>query len=416
MLTFSLRSVTKDRRCARCGASIDDELAFTANEHPYAVVHLRCGVELNPELALFIFVNQRPVARDVEALRARAQHLVLARDAKRSAPGAPETFEQIRDPKGRPRVRVLAYESGPTAKQQHTYVWLHQLWSIHHFWSPLREYAVVRARFERETRRDPTQPIAAAIYYQCAGAKVSSFKGKLAEWRALGLASPVIVVSGSLGRDAAVRDQTVAEVRVLFAKYGFDPDDAPVVTVLESDDATREAMGLALDEQADKFAMIPDHRKTQRLFASVAELFDDARDDALAQPMISALERYRAASPEQRAALVERMIAFARRSPIEAAPLLRGVERYKVALDRASLAALIEGILSHPEEVPAQTSGWLAHWQASGHPGGELSKLVRDAVDRGPKKKASKLLEIARRREIAVIAPAEPRSVDRDPT
>ncbi len=98
----------------------------------------------------------------------------------------------------------------------------------------------------------------------------------------------MIAVAGSAAKRAEIRDEVVTKIRALFAKSGFDPDDAPVVA---------------------------------------------------------------------QATLVERMVVFAKRAPIEAAPMLRGVERYAVVLEREALSPLVEGLLSDPEMIPAQTRG-----------------------------------------------------------
>ncbi|MBL8678545.1 MAG: hypothetical protein JNK05_05245 [Myxococcales bacterium] len=399
--------MSKATRCARCEEEITEARAFSARGVSAGTIHLRCGVEINPELARYLFDAARRPIDDLAALRARVElRLAAERDANRKVRGKPVTVEQVRDHKGRPRVRVLAHETGPNTSEDHTtYRWLWQLARIEHFWSSLREYAIVWDRKARDTRVDPAQPIAAAIYYQCAGARVASFNGKLVEWRALGLAAPVIGISGVGARDSKVRDETVAKVRALLAKSGFDPDDAPVVTVIDADDAAREAMAMALDEQANKVSLTTERRKAEQVMASVGDLFEGERDDALAQTMISALKRFDRGNAEQKAALVERMIAFARRAPLEAAPLLRGVERYGIVLERDALRAIIEGILSHPEKVPAQTAGWLAYWQRRELPSDELTALVQHAIDHGPKKKAAKLVYTAWELEIFVREP-----------
>lgn len=404
MVSFALVNVTSSIRCARCDEEITETRAFAGRGYSVGTIHLRCGVELNPEHARYLFDASRRTIDDVEALRARAElRLAAERDANRKVRGKPVTIEQVRDHKGRPRVRVLAHESGPSSFEDRAkYRWLWQLAKIEHFWSSLREYAVVWDQKARDSRPDPAQPIAAAIYYQCAGARVASFNGKLVEWRALGLAAPVIGISGALALDATVRDATVAKVRALLAKSGFDPDDAPVVTVIETDNATRESMALALDEQANKVALTTERRKAQQVMATVGDLFEGERDDALAQTMIGALKRFKHGSADEKTALVEQMISFAKRAPLDAAPLLRGIERYNVRLERDALSAIIEGILSHPEKIPPQTARWLLHWQEGGHPPKELSTLVQAAIDRGPKKKASKLLSIAWNLEIEV--------------
>jgi hypothetical protein len=192
MVSFSLANVQSKLVCARCGAVIDGPLALAVLEAPGDYVDLKCGAEINPESVEYVINHARRAIPDVEAIRARLEHRFAAeRDANRKAPKNPVTIEQIRDPKGRPRVRVLAYESGPGAMHSTApYLRLRALCPIHHVWSSIREYAIVWDRKARDSRLDPAQPIGAAIYCHCASAKVPSFSGKLVEWRALGLATP----------------------------------------------------------------------------------------------------------------------------------------------------------------------------------------------------------------------------------
>ncbi len=137
----------------------------------------------------------------------------------------------------------------------------------------------------------------------------------------------MLAVVGEAARDAAARDKVVAKLRGLLAKCGFEPDDAPVVTVLQSDDATREALALALDEQAAKYTGTAEKRKSGRIFEAIEELFDDERDDGLAQAFVTAFKRFGRSRAEERERVLALLVRFAKRSPAEAAKVLTGVER-----------------------------------------------------------------------------------------
>lgn len=383
--------------CRRCLELVESGPAFSFYRDATRVLHVECGIDVNAMNAF------EELSRSTTNFDGRKQALALARarleaerDANRQTKGKDKTaIEPIKDKRGRPRVRVLFLQSqSANSGPDPAFVDVDRLCDFRHVRSSLREYALVEHSYPKDTRLDPAQPFAAAMYWQHADGAVSNGNNKLVEWKALGLAAPVLVVAGASARDEAVRDKVVAKLRALMGRCGFEPDDAPVVTVVESDRATLEALALALDEQAAKCAPPSDKRKSGRVFEAIEELFDNERDDGLTQAFVAAFKRFGRSRAEERERVLELLVKFAKRSPDEAAKVIVGVERYDIKMDRAVLAQVIEGLLLAPKVAP-QLGRWLGRWRdAEGDRKNTIKPMLRDAIESADARKSKKLREV----------------------
>jgi hypothetical protein len=382
------------RVCRRCGEWIEPGPAFGRFRDKVTALHVDCAIDVD-----YASVDEalrrsttRFFGRDSALARIKAR-FEAERDANRQTKGEGRAaIEPLKDRRGRPRVRVLYLQS--TSLESAGDAAFFNVDSLCDFWhvrSSLREYALIEHAYPKHLRIDPAQPFAGALYWQRADGAVSNGNNKIVEWKALGLAAPVLAVVGEAARDEALRDKVVAKLRTLLARCGFEPDDAPVVTVIERDDATREALALALDEQAAKYTGTTEKRKSGRVFDAIEELFAQERDDGLAQAFVAAFKRFGRSRADERARVLERLVQFAKRSPEEAAKVFSGVERYDIALDRAMLHRVIEGLLSGASVSP-QLGRWLLRWQnADGPREDTISPLLASAIERADARNAKKL-------------------------
>jgi hypothetical protein len=397
---FELIELADERRaCRRCGEPVERGYAFglARFRNIVAALHLDCAIDVDFEGAQRAIQDSRvnfPQRYDAEnVIRARrdAERDANRLSTSRAANGEPKpSVEQLRDRLGRPRVRVLYLQSAhKEAGTDASFIDVDQLCDFWHVRSSLREYALVEHEYPKHLRLDPAQ-----MYWQHVDGAISNGNNKLVEWKALGIAAPVLVVVGASARDEAVRDKVVAKLRALLGRCGFEPDDAPVVTVIEPNRATLEALALALDEQAAKCAPPTDKRKSRRVFEAIQELFETERDDGLTQAFVAALKRFGRSRAEERERVLELLVKFARRSPDEAAKVIVGVERYGITMGRAVLAQVIEGLLLGPKVQP-QLGRWLARWRdEEGERANLIEPLLRAAIERGDARKSKKLREL----------------------
>ena len=392
---FELIEIKDDSKvCRRCGEAIEQGVALGRARDEVTALHVDCAIDIDPQSVQKAFVESEIRFDGREGAQALiAARLAAERDSNRQTKGKDKSeIEPIRDRQGRPRVRVLYLQSqSADVADSPTYFDLDRLCDFWHLRSSLREFALIEHMYPKHGRLDPAQPLAAALYWQRADGVVSNGNSKIVEWKSLGFAAPVLAVVGGDARDEALRDKVVAKLRALLGKCGFEPDDAPVVTVIEPNAATREALALALDEQAAKFAGTTDKRKSARIFEAIEELFENERDDGLTQAFITAFKRFGRSRAEERERVIELLVQFAKRSPDEAAKVLVGVERYNVEMDRDVLLKVIEGIVTSAS-VPAQLSRWLLRWRASaGSRTDTIAPLLRAAIAAADARKAKKL-------------------------
>jgi hypothetical protein len=392
---FALIEVRDESRvCSRCGEPVERGFAFGRFGTSKATLHVRCAIDVDAASVHYELSRSTPQFEGrADALALAVARLEAVRDANRQTKGKDKSaIEPVRDRQGRPRVRVLFLQSqSADGRASDEFFDVDRLCDFWHVRSSLREYALVEHKYPKNSKLDPSQPLAAALYWQRADGAVSNGNGKIVEWKALGLAAPVLAVVGEAARDDAARDKVVAKLRGLLAKCGFEPDDAPAVTVLQSDDATREALALALDEQAAKYTGTAEKRKSGRIFEAIEELFDAERDDGLAQAFVTAFKRFGRSRAEERERVLALLVRFAKRSPGEAAKVLTGVERYDIAMDRAVLAEIIAALVAAPV-VSSLLGRWLVRWRLSGE-GGEdtVTPMLKAAIAAADGRKAKKL-------------------------
>ncbi|MBL8678535.1 MAG: hypothetical protein JNK05_05195 [Myxococcales bacterium] len=398
MLPFQLVQIDSDsRECRRCLQPVPAGFAFGLGRDRSIVVHLDCALDASASHVIdALRYNRAPFIGRSELEAQLQKRFEAERDANRQTKGKDKTtIEPLKDKLGRPSVRVLYLQSQHSRDGgDRSFIDVERLCDFWHVRSSLREYTLVEHEYPKHLRLDPAKPIAAAMYWQQVDGAVSNGNNKLVEWKALGLAAPVLVVVGASARDEAVRDNVVAKLRALLGRCGFEPDDAPVVTVVEPNKAALESLALALDEQAAKCAPPSDKRKSGRVFEAIQELFDTERDDGLTQAFVAAFKRFGRSRAEERERVLELLVKFARRSPDEAAKVIVGVERYGIAMGRAVLAQVIEGLLLGPKVQP-QLGRWLARWRdEEGERTNLIEPLLRAAIERGDARKSKKLREI----------------------
>jgi hypothetical protein len=320
---------TANTPCRRCGAPIEagrvcieaPQLTATGTgKHASSYLHPACAVDLDAEAAVALFALD-PLLFDgrepLESLaRARVERKgIVNRRAKSKKTAAPEELapiEPARDPFGRPRVRVPFVGSGfsvfstgfddPTA--------IGTVLRDATVLSSKREFVFIRHSSNKSLEVDPSQPWAACLYWQSFGNGVAwANYVKVADWCALGLPPPVLVVIGPGVEDAGKRDEVIEKVRKLATKAGFDGDDCPVVHAATGDAAFLEALALALDEQADRVSGELSADRTARTIEQLEALVRERREDGLsviAKKCLRLLSRARVAERERiLAALLE---------------------------------------------------------------------------------------------------------------
>ncbi|MFO0560904.1 MAG: hypothetical protein U0269_22995 [Polyangiales bacterium] len=390
---------TDDRRCARCDEPLVGELFASSTWNSAVSLHLDCAVDVDAKAAstAIRLWNKPFAARD--ALLALADARMRAeRDANVARkPSSPVAIEPARDRRGRPRVRVLFVQSergalGPTDE----FFAVQHLCKHSQLCSSLREYALVEHLYPKNARIDPSQPTVACMYWQRADAAVATNNGRLVEWKALGLAAPVLVLAGHAADATAQRDKLVAKLRALVARAGFDPDDAPVVFAARVEAAAIERIALALDEQAPKVAAVVEKRKSARFFESLDELFADERDDALAAAFNSAFKRFTRSRADERARVIALLVKFAERSPEEAAKTIVGVERHRIEIDDESFHSITRAMLAVDKRVPAQLARWIEHRARMGNARSKtLEAQFREAICNANARKKKALEAVA---------------------
>ena len=250
--------VTDDRRCACCDEPLAGKLVASSRWNRDVSPHLECAVDVDAKAAATaIRLWDEPFAERDALLaladaRMRAEH--DANVARRST--TPIAIEPARDRRGRPRVRVLYWQSEKSvsrATDEHFAVG-HQC-ERSQLCSSLREYVLIQHLYPKNARIDPSQPTVACMYWQRADAAIATSNSKLVEWRSLGLAAPVLVLAGRGADDVERRDKAVTKLRALVARAGFELDDAPVVFAPRIEPSAIERIALALDEQAPKAAV-----------------------------------------------------------------------------------------------------------------------------------------------------------------
>jgi hypothetical protein len=393
-LAFTLQTIVgPPPRCTRCDEEITEGAQLTVPWRKGSAYHFECAVDVDAVAAVaaisasdFAFAQRDPV---IELARARIE---AERDANRLRKGKGKSaapIEPARDRKGRPRVRVLYIATPGRPGARHPGYLLP--WQVDDYTlrSSRHEFVFVAHSRATDARIDPSQPWVAGVYWQRSDGAISPGNAKLVEWKALGLASPVLVVAGNGADDVAHRDKQAERLRALIAKAGFDPDDAPVLSATAINATFREALLLALDEQAAKVATVEKARRTERVTDTIDALVEGERDEAMALALSKAMQGLRSAREAERARILEATERFVLRAPEQASKVIAPILRCNVVFARESLARMIAAQLSGPAKLPARIEDWLRRWRdCDGDPAGLVSAL-RAAIDAAPTSKRS---------------------------
>lgn len=398
-MAFSLLRVEgPEPRCRRCGEEITEGWMLTIPWRAsraflsQSVYHFDCAIDVDAAGALAALSTNEGVVTErdrwIELARARVE---AERDANRLRKGrraAP--IEPARDRKGRPRVRVLYIATpGRPGARYPNYVLPWQIDDDYTLRSSRYEFVFVSHTRASDARIDPSQPWVAAVYWQRSDGVISPGNAKLVEWKALGLAAPVLVIAGQGADDVAHRDKQAERLRALIAKAGFDPDDAPVLSATAIDAGFREALVLALDEQAAKVSTVEKARRTERVTDTIDALVEGERDEAMALALSKAMQGLRTARERERERILDATEQFVLRAPEQASKVIAPIIRYNVVFQRASLTRMIAAQLAGTAKLPARIEDWLRRWRdCDGDPAGLVS-AVRAAIDAAPTSKRS---------------------------
>lgn len=279
--------------CARCFESIEPEDIIVSSArrdgssdsvrflHPACAVDVdtaalcallrrdSLGFRARSEIESLAFAREQSIAQ-----RALSQWRERHEDTGKSVAIAPARpleddpalLRPARDPRGRPRVRVIL--CGPAVCERNNTS--RAFWSLlreGYAWpSPKREYAFVLGGASRVMPdEDPAQPIVGVVYAPLAkkGAKLERAP---ALWllAALSPRPPLLWLHGIKSWKA--RDENILRVREHVSSSGFDADLCPILAAPTINGHALDALVLALDEHFDGVEL----RATQHQASAVA--------------------------------------------------------------------------------------------------------------------------------------------------
>lgn len=291
-----------------CGVDVDLASAYALLE--------RDATEFGDRAAVERVVEERMRAAMALAAKTRGD----AAEGERASAGV-ESVEPARDPRGRPRVRVLVAGSA-VARGARLDALVRSLAFSGAWTSPTREYclllpdngadgAVAGARSRLDD--DPSQPVVGAVFAVLEGVTVlPSERASVLEWNARGLPTPVLWIASRRRRRpharlAATRDNEVTRYRKVLDDCGFSGDEAQVVRCDDEDAASLDALVAALDESIENVGRGPLDARTpiERLAEQIHSLLDLERDVGLRQVLTRAQMLVGAASERDERAIGE---------------------------------------------------------------------------------------------------------------
>lgn len=392
-MTFTLIDVgDATLLCVRCGEPIA-QVAMRRYSNARRNYHVECAIDVDADLAQFSLTAPSVQFADSARLLALADARIAAeQDANRLRKKSKESasIEPARDPKGRPRVRVVCVHSsdGSSRAPSARYFNTSALDEDRTICSSIREYVIVPHASRADLRINPSQPWVAAMYWQDAGATVSPGNAKLVEWNALQLPSPVLVIVGDEADDPEKRDKIALKLRALVSKSGFNPDECPVVYGSRPDSAFRERLLLALDEHSTQAKSSNKERNAERVADTLDTLIAEGRDEALVLAITSAAKAYRGARAQEKertlAAIQRALVAHPKLSDKVLAPLLRS----GVALSRERVTPILRAMIALPQ-LPERTEDWLRLWRSTSGDTRGLAPLVRANIEAEPESNKS---------------------------
>lgn len=234
-------------KCVRCNKRVEaGEVAMWSPGYSewgsVFAYHLRCAIDEDPNEAAALLGSYKKKLADKAALIELAQARLAERDAERARREKPPL-----DVSMLPRARVYLAGSAMTAFG--TMDDLSSLSAELRWPSPLRNYQFVVVRTgEALPADDPEAPYVAAVFAVFSDARVvANQKQKLADWRALGLPTPVLWVF-SRGASVTPTDAEITKLREVLDGAGFVGDEARVACARKVDRAALDALVAAIDE------------------------------------------------------------------------------------------------------------------------------------------------------------------------
>ncbi|MBL8681609.1 MAG: hypothetical protein JNK05_20750 [Myxococcales bacterium] len=294
-----------------------------------ALYHPMCAVDVDLASAFSLlerdttpFGDRAAVERVVElrmgaAMALAAQTRGADEASAAAAREAIESVEPARDPRGRPRVRVLV--AGSAVARGARLATLVRALAFSGTWtSPTREYCLVLPDNDGDASRpsigdDPSQPVVGAVFAVLEGVTVlPSERAALLEWNARALPTPVLWITSRRRRRPHVRlaaalDNEVSRYRKVLDDCGFSGDEAQVVRCDDDDGSSLDRLVAALDESIEHIAgpRIDARTPIERIAEQIHTLLDLEREVGLRQVLTRAQMLVTTASARDQQALGE---------------------------------------------------------------------------------------------------------------
>jgi hypothetical protein len=355
------------------------------------VYHLRCAVDVHHVAASHALARSPATMQGRDAMLALANARIAAKLQTSKKTRRP-ALEPATDPSGRPRVRVIFVASSndvlptaPGALRSAALLDLDTTVVDNTISSPLREYALHRHEAPHDIEQEPSQPTVAGLCWQKTTASVVAvFAKRLAEWRSLGLASPLLVVVGPGASDPAVLDPLVLKLRALVERAGFEPDDAPVVSGERVDAALLDAIALALDERCVVGAgPSTNAARSESAIANLERVVEEGRDEALIATAGAALKVYATASRDDRRRILHAMFHGAR-TPELASKTVVLLRPITVGLPRGGLTELARSMLRTRSKLASTFEQLVDYWRVGTGEREAMLQLLLETVRSAP--------------------------------
>jgi hypothetical protein len=408
--SFFYTFITERLPCRRCGRPFaDGEPAMRAgndfdqlravcalrerNADPRAqstLYHLRCAVDVHPVAASHALARSPVTMQGRDAMHALANARIMAKlrapkKAKRPA------VEPATDLSGRPRVRVISLASGndvlssePSDLRRATLLDLDTTVIDGTLCSPLREYVLQRHEAPQDIEPEPAQRTVAGMFWQkTTAAVVATYAKRIAEWRALGLRSPLLVIVGPGASEPTVLDPLVLKLRKQIEKAGFDPDDAPVVSGEAVDATLLDALALALDERCVDVAPGTSAARAESVIVNLERVSTEGRDEALIATAGAALRVYGTASRGDRRRILHAIFQGSRTPELatKTVALLRSIT---VGLPREGLTELARSMLRGKAKLPSAFEQLADYWRVGTGEREAMLQLLLETVRDAP--------------------------------
>jgi hypothetical protein len=254
------RDPTGRAKCRRCRAHIAKGALrvqwreeFPVSDFFLGYLHLHCAIDLDARgvarvLELFKewYERQFPERYDLEWILAKRMRAIEeCRKPVHQRDPAVLDVQPVRDPQGRPRMRVLLTGNAicDRALPRHYRLCAGE-WA-----SSKREYKLLLQRSGVENpEEDPSQPLIGAVFAPYADSKLMEAQWhRLQSWAARGLPTPVLWIFSRGTRDRAT-DEQIVRWRAVLDDIGFRGDEAKVVETRRLDAPAMDALVEALDE------------------------------------------------------------------------------------------------------------------------------------------------------------------------